>query len=130
MERDSGAALRRTLFAVALGLFAVIAGWNLSSLGTILARPEPHRSLRLAVAASSLALGGGALVLLVADLRGSRIPRSVSLMPAWIVFGLDLVDSYYFTNRPLFLVTGLAALGMGMAGIVLFVRAVRRRTVP
>lgn len=128
MERDPQAAFRRTALVLAILLFSVIAGWNLSNLRAILARAEPHRTLRLAVAASSLSLGTVAVALLVRDLRGGRIPHSIALMPAWLVFGLDLVDSYFFTNRILFLVTGLTAVVLGLAGLALLARAFRRRT--
>jgi hypothetical protein len=112
VERDPEAAFRRTALVLAILLFSVIAGWNLSNLGAILARAEPHRSLRLAVAASSLSLGTVAVALLVRDLRGGRIPHSIALMPAWLVFGLDLVDSYFFTNDPLSQ-TGVTAVTVG-----------------
>jgi hypothetical protein len=118
---------RRAALVVAIALLAVIVGMNLSSLGAILARVEPHRTLRLAVAASSLSLGAVFAGLLIRDFRGRSLPLSISLKPAWLVFGFHLVDFYYFTMKTLFLVTGLLAGAMGVAGVVLLAFALRRR---
>ena len=119
---------RRAALVLAIALFAVIVCMNVASLGVILARPEPHRSLRLAVAATSLSFGAVAAALLVRDFRGQGVPLSISLKPAWLVFGFHLVDLYFFTDKLMFLVTGLLAGGMGLVGVVLLVLALRPRS--
>jgi len=121
---------RRLALLAAAALFIVIAVMNLSNLPVILAREEPRRSLRLALAASSLSLGSIMITLFGFDLRGRTLPLAVTLRPAWLIVGLNLIDEYIARQHLTLLLTGLLAAAMGVWGGIRMFVLLRRKASP
>lgn len=130
MGRDPAVLGRRLALLAAAALFIVIAVMNFSNLSVILAREEPRRSLRLALAACSLSLGSIMITLLGFDLRGRTLPLTVTLRPAWLIVGLNLIDEYIARQHPTLLLTGLLATAMGVWGGIRMFVLLRRKVSP